>query len=89
MLETALSIALALITLAWVLNLYRLIIGPSLPDRVLALDTMYINSIALIVVYGIQVDSKLYFEAAMLIALIGFVSTVAVAKYVTRGDIIE
>jgi multicomponent K+:H+ antiporter subunit F len=64
MLDTALSIALALITLAWVLNLYRLIIGPSLPDRVLALDTMYINSIALIVVYGIQVDSKLYFEAA-------------------------
>mgnify|MGYP006257343753 CR=1 FL=1 len=89
MLDTALSSALALITLAWVLNLYRLIIGPSLPDRVLALDTMYINSIALIVVYGIQVDSKLYFEAAMLIALIGFVSTVAVAKYVTRGDIIE
>ncbi|BAP15563.1 MAG: cation:proton antiporter [Alcanivorax borkumensis] len=89
MLETAISIALALITLAWVLNLYRLIIGPSLPDRVLALDTMYINSIALIVVYGIQVDSKLYFEAAMLIALIGFVSTIAVAKYVTRGDIIE
>jgi multicomponent K+:H+ antiporter subunit F len=74
---------------AWVLNLYRLVIGPSLPDRVLALDTMYINSIALIVVYGIQVDSKLYFEAAMLIALIGFVSTVAVAKYITRGDIIE
>jgi len=65
------------------------VIGPSLPDRVLALDTMYINSIALIVVYGIQVDSKLYFEAAMLIALIGFVSTVAVAKYITRGDIIE
>ena len=61
----------------------------SFPDRVLALDTMYINSIALIVVYGIQVDSKLYFEAAMLIALIGFVSTVAVAKYITRGDIIE
>lgn len=89
MLETAITIALALITLAWLLNLYRLIIGPSLPDRVLALDTMYINSIALIVVYGIQVDSKLYFEAAMLIALIGFVSTVAVAKYVTRGDIIE
>lgn len=89
MLETALTIALSLLTLAWVLNLYRLIAGPSLPDRVLALDTMYINSIALIVVYGIQVDSKLYFEAAMLIALIGFVSTVAVAKYVTRGDIIE
>lgn len=89
MLESAISLTFALLTVAWVLNLYRLVIGPSLPDRVLALDTMYINSIALIVVYGIQVDSKLYFEAAMLIALIGFVSTVAVAKYITRGDIIE
>ena len=89
MLESAISLTIGLLTVAWVLNLYRLVIGPSLPDRVLALDTMYINSIALIVVYGIQVDSKLYFEAAMLIALIGFVSTVAVAKYITRGDIIE
>ncbi|MCG8393518.1 MAG: K+/H+ antiporter subunit F [Pseudomonadales bacterium] len=89
MLETAISLSMGLFTLAWLLNLYRLIAGPSLPDRALALDTMYINSIALIVLYGIQVNSKLYFEAAMLIALIGFVSTVAVAKYVTRGDIIE
>lgn len=89
MLSTALSIAMGLFVLAWLLNLGRLIFGPSLPDRVLALDTMYINSIALIVLYGIQQSSKLYFEAAMLIALIGFVSTVAVAKYVTRGDIIE
>lgn len=89
MLDTAISIAMGLFTLAWLLNLCRLIVGPTLPDRALALDTMYINSIALIVLYGIQVDSKLYFEAAMLIALIGFVSTVAVAKYVTRGDIIE
>ena len=80
---------MGLFVLAWVLNLGRLIFGPSLPDRVLALDTMYINSIALIVLYGIQQSSKMYFEAAMLIALIGFVSTVAVAKYVTRGDIIE
>ena len=89
MLSAALSIAIGLFVLAWVLNLGRLIFGPSLPDRVLALDTMYINSIALIVLYGIQVDSKLYFEAAMLIAMIGFVSTIAVAKYMTRGDIIE
>ncbi len=89
MLETAISLAMGLFVLAWLLNLGRLIFGPSLPDRVLALDTMYINSIALIVLYGIQQDSKLYFEAAMLIALIGFVSTVAVAKYMLRGDIIE
>lgn len=89
MLVIAIDLAIGMLMLAWLLNLYRLIRGPALPDRALALDTMYINSIALIVLYGIRVESKLYFEAAMLIALIGFVSTVAVAKYVTRGDIIE
>ncbi|WP_101674324.1 K+/H+ antiporter subunit F [Alloalcanivorax mobilis] len=89
MLEIALPVGFALIVLALLLNLYRLLRGPTLPDRALALDTMYVNAIALIVLYGIATDSKLYFEAAMLIALIGFVSTVAVAKYMTRGDIIE
>lgn len=89
MLETAIAIAFGLFVVAQLLNLYRLLRGPSLPDRVLALDAMYVNSIALIVLYGLSSGSKLYFEAAMLIALIGFVSTVAVAKYMTRGDIIE
>ena len=89
MLETALTIAFGLFVLALLLNLYRLLRGPTLPDRALALDTMYINTIGLIVLYVISSDSKLYFEAAMLIALIGFVSTVAVAKYMLRGDIIE
>ncbi|HEX5678346.1 MAG: K+/H+ antiporter subunit F [Alcanivorax sp.] len=89
MLEIALPIAFGLFVLALLLNLYRLLRGPTLPDRALALDTMYINTIGLIVLYGISSDSKLYFEAAMLIALIGFVSTVAVAKYMLRGDIIE
>lgn len=89
MLETALTIAFGLFVLALLLNLYRLLRGPTLPDRALALDTMYINTIGLIVLYGISSVSKLYFEAAMLIALIGFVSTVAVAKYMLRGDIIE
>jgi multicomponent K+:H+ antiporter subunit F len=89
MLTTAVTIASSLIVVALVLNLFRLLRGPGLPDRALALDTMYINSVALIVLYGIDSQSRLYFEAAMLIALIGFVSTVAVAKYITRGDIIE
>jgi multicomponent K+:H+ antiporter subunit F len=89
MLEIALPIAFGLFVLALLLNLYRLLRGPTLPDRALALDTMYIKTIGLIVLYGISSDSKLYFEAAMLIALIGFVSTVAVAKYMLRGDIIE
>lgn len=89
MLNTALTIAFFLVGLALLLNLYRLARGPSLPDRVLALDTMYINSITLIMLFGIRTQSNLYFEAALLIALIGFVSTVAVTKFLLRGDIIE
>ena len=89
MLEQALTVAFVLIGISLLLNLYRLVAGPSLPDRVLALDTMYINSIALIMLFGIRTGSDLYFEAALLIALIGFVSTIAVAKFLLRGDIIE
>lgn len=89
MLELALHLGFVLIGAALVLNLYRLVAGPSLPDRVLALDTMYINSIALIMLFGIRTGSDLYFEAGLLIALIGFVSTIAVAKFLLRGDIIE
>ena len=58
-------------------------------DRILALDTMFINSIALIMVYGIHKGTSLYFEAALLIAMLGFVSSVAFGKYILRGDIIE
>lgn len=78
-----------MIGLSLLLNLWRLIIGPSVPDRILALDTMYINSIALIILYGMSMGTELYFEAALLIAMLGFVSTVALCKYLLRGDIIE
>jgi len=89
MLDTVIAIALFMVGLALLLNLWRLIRGPSLPDRILALDTMYINSIALLVLYGIGQESILYFEAALLIAVMGFVGTVALSKYLLRGDIIE
>lgn len=89
MLGAALSIGFVLISLALILNLYRLLRGPDLPDRALALDAMYVNSIALLVLYGIQAGSRFYLQASILIALIGFVSTVAVAKHLLRGDIIE
>lgn len=89
MLDTALWIGLALFSAAILLNLYRLAVGPSLPDRILALDTMYVNSIGLIVLFGIWLNTKTYFEAALLIAMLGFISTVAVCKYLLRGDIIE
>lgn len=89
MLDIALWISIALFAASLLLNVFRLAIGPDLPDRILAVDTMYVNSIALIVLFGIQLNSKAYFEAALLIAMLGFVSTVAVCKYLLRGDIIE
>jgi multicomponent K+:H+ antiporter subunit F len=89
MLENVILIVFTMIGVSLLLNLWRLLIGPSLPDRILALDTMYINSIALIILYGMSMGTALYFEAALLIAMLGFVSTVAVCKYLLRGDIIE
>ena len=89
MLSVALTIAFALVASAFVLSFVRLLRGPHAPDRILALDTLYINAIALLVLLGIQLASPLYFEAALLIALVGFVGTVALAKYLLRGDIIE
>lgn len=89
MLTLIVLICCALVGLALLLNLYRLIQGPSVLDRILALDTMYINSIALIVLLGLFFGSPLYFEGALLIAMLGFVSTAALCKYLLRGDIIE
>ena len=89
MLETVLLIVFAMIGISLLLNVWRLLVGPSLPDRILALDTMYINSIALIILYGMSMGTSLYFEAALLIAMLGFVSTVAICKYLLRCDIIE
>jgi len=89
MLEIVILIVFAMIGVSLLLNLWRLVKGPSVPDRILALDTMYINSIALIILYGLSMGTELYFEAALLIAMLGFVSTVAVCKYLLRGDIIE
>ncbi|OOV86795.1 K+/H+ antiporter subunit F [Oceanospirillum linum] len=89
MLTWAVIIVAILICIALFLNLWRLVQGPSLQDRILALDTMYINSIALIILYGIHMGTGLYFEAALLIAMLGFVSTSALCKYLLRGDLIE
>jgi multicomponent K+:H+ antiporter subunit F len=89
MLTTVVPVAFALLTLALLLNLWRLWRGPATPDRILALDTLYINTIALLVLLGIHLDTTAYFEAALLIAMMGFVGTVALCKYLLRGDIIE
>ncbi len=89
MLNWVIPLAFVLLCLALLLNLWRLVQGPSVPDRVLALDTMYINSIALLLLYGLWQGTSIYFEAALLIAMLGFVSTVAICKFLLRGDIIE
>ena len=89
MLNLTLVLVSCLVGLALVLNTIRLLIGPSTADRILALDTLYINSIALIVLLGLYFGSDMYFESALLIAMLGFVSTAALAKYLLRGDIIE
>ena len=89
MLNMAVLIALGLVSAALLMAFWRLLIGPSTPDRILALDTLYVDTVALLVLLGIHLRSNLYFEAALLIAMIGFVGTVALSKFLTRGDIIE
>ena len=89
MLSGALTIAFGLVGAAFALSFLRLLKGPDATDRILALDTLYINAIALLVLFGIHLASPLYFEAALLIALMGFVGTVALSKFLLRGDIIE
>jgi multicomponent K+:H+ antiporter subunit F len=80
---------MAVLVLAMALNAWRLMRGPAMVDRILALDTLYINTIALLVLLGMQRATAMYFEAALLIALLGFVSTVVLSKFLLRGDIVE
>lgn len=88
-LSLALTFALACFGLALLLNLARLLTAPTMTDRILAIDTMVVNIIALIVLYGVKTASGINFEAAMLLAFTGFVSTIAFAKYLLSGSIIE
>ncbi|KAB7623162.1 K+/H+ antiporter subunit F [Alkalilimnicola sp. S0819] len=89
MLAVSLNIALIAVALAMLLNLWRLLRGPDVPDRVLALDTLYINTIALMILLGMRFGTSVFFEAALIIALLGFIGTVAFGKYLLRGNIIE
>jgi multicomponent K+:H+ antiporter subunit F len=79
-----LAVGVSLLFCGW--RLYR---GPSAVDRVLAMDTLYINGVAFIVLLGIVQQSRMLFEAALLVAMLGFVSTVAMARYISRGDVME
>ena len=88
-LSIALMIGFFAISLSILLTGWRLLKGPSIADRILALDTLYLNSVMLIILMGLYLNNSLLFEAALLVAMLGFVSTVALARYVTRGDSIE
>ncbi len=85
----ALDFALLAFAAAVALCLWRLLRGPEITDRVLALDTLYINAAALAILLGTRLATPLLFEAALLIALLGFVSTVALGRYLARGQVIE
>ncbi|WLD59124.1 K+/H+ antiporter subunit F [Salinispirillum sp. LH 10-3-1] len=89
MLQYVVPLTLVIYSLSALLTLYRMVKGPDLPDRILTLDTLYVNAIALIIVFGVWLNSTMFFEAALLIAMMGFVGTVAVCKYILRGNIIE
>ncbi len=89
MIDYALAFGFVAVSLALLMNLWRLAIGPTVIDRVLAVDTMVINTIALIILFGIQVSATLYFEAALLMAMFSFISTVAFCRFLLRGDVIE
>jgi multicomponent K+:H+ antiporter subunit F len=89
MIEWALNACFAAVTLALVLAGWRLLRGPEPTDRVLALDTLYVNVVALVILLGLRLGSDLLFEAALVIAMLGFIATVALARFVARGDVIE
>lgn len=89
LLDWALIIAFAAVAVSQLMAMLRLVVGPGTGDRILALDTMVVNAIGLIVLLGMYQGTRLYFEGALIIAMLGFVSTVAYARFVLRGDIIE
>ena len=85
----AVSVAQLLLGLAMAVATLRLLRGPRAQDRVLALDTLYVNAMLLVLTFGIRNGSALFFEAALVIGMLGFVSTAALAKFLLRGEVIE
>ena len=89
MMNLAIYFGFTCFSAALLMNLWQIIVAKGVGDRVLALDTMVINTIALLILYGMAAGTELLFEAAMIIAMLGFVSTVAYARFMLRGNIIE
>lgn len=88
-LDFAIAVTFVALVAGQILSMIRLVIGPTVGDRILALDTMVINALGVVVLLGINQGVQIYFEVSLLIAMLGFVSTVALARFVLRGDIIE
>ena len=88
-LSWSLLIAQILLGIAMVIAAFRMIRGPRAQDRIVAFDALYVNVMLLLLVFGIGTGSTLYFEAALVISLLGFIGTLALAKFVMRGEIIE
>ena len=89
MIQIAIVSALLVVGVAMLLSLWRLLRGPTAPDRILALDTLYVNAVAQLILFGMVLDTEMYFEAALIIAMLGFFGTVVLSKYVIRRDIVE
>lgn len=87
--QSAADAALAMLSLAMLLCLFRLLRGPAIADRIVALDTLYINALAGLMVAGVRLSEPSFFDAAIVIGMLGFVGTVALAKFLLRGDVIE
>jgi multicomponent K+:H+ antiporter subunit F len=89
LLNTAVIAAQVMLGLAMICALWRALIGPRAQDRIVALDTLYVNAMLLVLVFGVREGTIMYFEIALVIAVIGFVSTAALAKFLMRGEVIE
>lgn len=89
LLTWSLTLAKTFLSLAMGIAVLRILQGPSAQDRVTGLDTLYVNAMLLLLTFGIASGNTLYFEAALIIALLGFVGTVALAKFLLRGEVIE
>ena len=88
-LDVAVLGAMSVVGVSMLMALWRLLRGPTVPDRILALDTLSVTAIAQLVLFGMYLGTAVYFEAALIIAMLGFVSTVVLCKYVLRRDIVE
>ena len=84
-----LVVAFVVLSVSQLMAMARLVIGPDTGDRILALDTMVLNAIGIVVLLGVAQGTEVYFEVTLIVAMLGFVSTVALARFVLRGDIIE